>query len=339
MKLRPPDRKRQALDDLDVGDWLADGNAARRARAQRRRARATDRTQRRTARRAARSDALAAGAATGWGAHAALLQTRWGRGLAAAVGLLAFGTLIGLVALWPAGTAHRGPSQAFGGATTGAKVTRVLTARCPGTVAQQCQTLEARVDDGPLARLALGPKELTSSFDPGDRIRVQRIQAQPGARNVAPYAFASVDRTGTLLWLLAAFSVLVVLMARLRGLLALAGFGLSMLLVVKFLVPAILAGSPAVLVALVGSLAVMFVTVGLTYGLTAQSAAAVLGIAGTLLFATVTGDLAVHAAKLDGHGSEIAVALTQNANGISLQGIELAGLVLGSLGVLADMAV
>lgn len=279
-----------------------------------------------------------AGRGAGWRAHAALLRTRWGRALAIAVCVLALATVAGLVALWPAG-AHRGPAQAFGGERTGAKVLRVLSVRCPGPVEQRCQTLQARVDDGPVVRLALGPEELTSSFDAGDRIRVERIQAQPGARNVAPYAFASVDRRGTLIWLTIAFAVLVVVMARMRGVLALAGFALSFLLVIKFIVPAILAGSPALLVSLVGCLAVMFVTVGLTYGLTAQSAAAALGIAGTLLFATLTGTLAVHAAKLDGRSSEIAIALIQTTRGVSLQGIVLAGLVLGSLGVLADMAV
>jgi uncharacterized membrane protein len=122
--------------------------------------------------------------------------------------------------------------------------------------------------------------------------------------------------------------------------LALAGFALSLLLVVKFLVPAILAGSSPLLVAVVGALAVMFVTVGLTYGVSPQSAAAILGIAASLLFAGIAGTIAVHAAQLDGRsGNDLSIYLQQTDSHLSLQGIVLAGLVIGTLGVLADMAV
>jgi hypothetical protein len=86
--------------------------------------------------------------------------------------------------------------------------------------------------------------------------RVQRVTATAGARSFEPYSFAGADRRGTLLWLAAAFAVLVIVPTRWRGLLALCGFAASVLLIVKFLVPAILAGSPALLVAVVGALAV-----------------------------------------------------------------------------------
>jgi uncharacterized membrane protein len=49
--------------------------------------------------------------------------------------------------------------------------------------------------------------------------------------------------------------------------------------------------------------------------------------------------IAVHAARLDGRGNDFSIALTQLNGSISLQGIVIAGLVFGTLGVLADMAV
>jgi uncharacterized membrane protein len=104
-------------------------------------------------------------------------------------------------------------------------------------------------------------------------------------------------------------------------------------------VPGILAGSPAVLVSLVGSLAVMFVTVVLTYGVSAQSLAASLGIALSLGFAALAGTLAVDSAALDGRSGELSTVLSQTNRAISLQGFVLAGLVIGALGVLADMGV
>jgi uncharacterized membrane protein len=325
---------RDALDTIDEDEWGASADRAERERAERRRAREA-----RRARSALDDRPLSRDAPR---PPRRLTRTLWGRLLVGSVGALALATVVGLVALWPAGR-HHGASEAFGGKTNGATVTAARDVRCPGPTAQRCRQLVARLSDGPgrgaLAKLDLGPAALVSYYSRGDHIRVQRIAAPPGSHGVQPFQFAGLDRRGTLRWLLVVFALLVVALARRRGVLALAGFAASLLLVVKFLVPAILAGSSPLLVAVVGSLAVMFVTVLLTYGISAQSAAAILGIAGSLVFAAVAGTIAVHAAQLDGRSSDLSIYLQQSDRHLSLQGIVLAGLVLGALGVIADMAV
>ncbi|MBB4662761.1 YibE/F family protein [Conexibacter arvalis] len=282
----------------------------------------------------------------GWRAHVAFARTGAGRLLVAAVALLAVATVVGLVLLWPGEREAPAGVASGSGATVGAEVVRVIEGRCPGPAEQSCRSAVVAVDEGPRVRLDLGPSELVPDLDVGDAVRVQPVAVPEGLpkgaqapEGAAPYVFAGVERRGTLLWLAVAFGAMVIAMARWRGLLAIAGFVLSLALVVRFVVPAILDGRPALLVALVGALAVMFVTVALTYGLTAQSAAAAVGIAITLSLATAVGALAIHTAKLDGRSGELASALTQSAGEVSLQGIVLAGLVLGCLGVLADMAV
>jgi uncharacterized membrane protein len=251
-------------------------------------------------------------------------------------------TLVGLIALWPSAQ-HHGPPQAFGGKTYAATVIAVRDVRCPGPTAQRCTRVVAGLtegrDKGTRTSLDLGPSNLVSHYSAGDRVRVQPLAAPPGSHAAPSYQFAGLDRRGTLRWLVILLAALVLVIARWRGALALVGFALSLLLVVKFLVPAILAGTPPMLVATVGSLAVMFVTVGLTYGISPQSAAAILGISGSLLFACVAGTVAVHAAQLDGRSSDLAMYLQQTDSRLSLQGVVLASLVLGALGVLADMAV
>jgi uncharacterized membrane protein len=322
-----------ALDDIDPGEWNAEADRTARERAERRRARAAKRDTRPRSGR----DGRAGAGRVGW-----LIDTRWGRVLGCAVAALAVATVVGLIALWPSAQ-HHGPSQAFGGKTFGATVTAVRDVRCPGPTAQRCRRLDARLDEGPSRgtpiSLDLGPSALVSHYAAGDRIRVQPVDAGPGSRGASDYQFAGLDRRGTLRWLVIAFAVLVLVLARWRGALALVGFAASLLLVVKFIVPAMLAGSPPLLVAIVGSLAVMLITVGLTYGASPQSAAAVLGIGASLLFAAFAGTIAVHAAQLDGRSSDLAIYLQQSDSHLSLQGIVLAGLVLGALGVVADMAV
>lgn len=260
-----------------------------------------------------------------------LLASGWGRALVGSVGVLALGTVVGLVVLWPHGGGRRGPSDAMGGATEGAVVRAASSVRCPGPVAQRCVIIDVRLDSGGSARIDLGPAGTVAAVGAGTRVRVQRAGGS--------YAYAGVDRRESLLWLAVAFVVLMALITRLRGVLAVAGLGLSLLLVTRFLVPALLAGRPALPVAVVGALAVMFVTVLLTYGPTPPSLAACLGIGTCLLFAAGAGAGATGAAHLDGHSSELATFLAGSDRAVSLQGVVLAGLVIGALGVLADMGV
>jgi len=272
-----------------------------------------------------------------------LRSTLSGRLLVGAAAALLAMTIIGLVVLWPGERPRHGPSQALGGPTLPATVVSAGEVGCPGPVAQRCRAIVVRLgagaDRGRKTRITLGPVGTVPAVGRRAAIRVQPTGAPAGTPDAERYAFADVDRHAPLLWLTLAFAVLVVVLARWRGLLALIGFAASVLLVTQFLVPAILAGSPPVLVALVGSLAVMFVTLGLTYGVGAASLAAALGIGVTLALAAALAHVWVAAAHLDGRSNELSVLLQQQNAGLSLKGVVLAGMVIGALGVLADTGV
>jgi len=254
------------------------------------------------------------------------------------VAVLLLATVIGLIALWPSQQPGRGPSEAFGGKSLPATVTATGNIRCPGPTTQLCSRITIRVAHGRTSTITLGPANIAPSVGAGAHIRVARVNA-PAAAGAEPYSFVDYDRHGSLLWLAIAFAVLAVMLARWRGLLALAGVVLSLLLVTKFIVPAILDGSSPLLVSLVGSLAVMFVTLGLTNGVGAQSLAAALGIGVSLVLATVLADVYAHTAHLNGYSSDLATVLRQFTTKVSLEGVVVAGMVIGALGVLADMGV
>jgi uncharacterized membrane protein len=269
----------------------------------------------------------------------AILASRAGRVLALAAAALAAATVIGLVALWPtAGAGTKGDSQAFGGPSQGAQVVSATLVRCPGPTPQQCRQLTVRPDQshGQTAKLTLGPAAATPAVEPGAAIRVRANPAgAPGER----YSFVDRDRRGSLLWLGLALGLAAVVVLWWRGALALVGIGLSILVIAKFIVPAILAGSAALPVAVVGSLAVMWITLILTNGLGAQTLAAALGIGSTLLLTAGLAALSVNFAHLNGYTGDLSLALSQQQHGLNLQGVVLAGMVIGALGVLADTAV
>src|SRR5690606_28496046 len=103
-------------------------------------------------------------------------------------------------------------------------------------------------------------------------------QTAVAADSAAPaYFFYRADRGGALLWLIAGFAIVVVLVARLRGLMALVSLGFAGLVVVGYLIPALLSGQPAVPVALAGSAIILPVMLYMTHGVSMRTSVALLG--------------------------------------------------------------
>ena len=267
-----------------------------------------------------------------------LLGTGAGRALAGAVAVIALLTAIGLVALWPYGYEASG-QRTYG--TVPATVKRVIDEPCSVDGQVLCRSITVDVQ-GRRASLGLNLTRLAPKVSPGDRVRVFR----PGASQDAPeagesvhYEFAQVDRRGSLVWLAVAVALVAALLLRTRGVLAVLGAGLSLLIVFSFLVPAILAGKPAPLVALVAALAVTFVTLVLTNGIGAQTLAAALGVTASLMLTCLLAWLAIRFADLDGSVDPSMLAVRARDADLSLPGITLAAILVGVLGVLADTAV
>jgi uncharacterized membrane protein len=258
------------------------------------------------------------------------------------IGGLVVATLVGLDLLWPHGkpshSAQFGPIR-----TIGAKVERVDTVPCKLSASQTCRVAYVRILDGPqkgtdsvittvAAVGSLGDAQ-------GDRIRLyknpQSVGSGVGTRR-DDYSFADFDRRGAMLWLSIGFVVLLLATGRFHGLRALLGLLASLLIVVKFVVPAILHGSSPLAVAIVGAFAVMLVMMPLAYGLGAKALAAWLGTAVSLLLAAGLAYAFAHIAHLSGASSDESVYLGASQSRLSLQGLLVAGMVIGALGVLVD---
>jgi len=179
--------------------------------------------------------------------------------------------------------------------------------------------------------------------DVGDRLRVYENQLPEGAViggvRVDRYALADFERRSSLLWLTAAFAVLVVAAGRWRGLRALFGLAGSLAIVVLFVVPAILDGQSPLTVAFVGALAIMLVTIPLAHGLGPKTLAAMLGTAASLILTLTLANVFTGLTHLTGPSSDEALFLRATSRDISIRGLLLAGMVIGALGVLDDLTV
>jgi uncharacterized membrane protein len=263
--------------------------------------------------------------------------------LVLALVILAVATVVGLALLWPHG--KLGSSGQFGPIrTVGAVAEKVDSVPCALSASHICRVARIRILDGPQAgrRTLLTTVAAVGSLDvaQGDGIRVYKNTVTPGSsRPSDTYSFADFDRRGAMLWLAIGFVVLLVATGRVHGLRALIGLVASLAIVIKFVVPAILHGSSPFAVAIVGAFAVMLVMMPLSYGLGAKSLAAWLGTAVSLLLAAGLAYAFAHVAHLSGASSDESVYLGASQSRLSLQGLLVAGMVVGALGVLVDLTV
>jgi uncharacterized membrane protein len=186
--------------------------------------------------------------------------------------------------------------------------------------------------EGPSGQLEL------PDYQPGDEV-VVAIDTNPDGTQT----LSVVDRWRLPLfqWLLVILAVAAVAVAGWRGLRALTSLGITLVLVVRVLVPLLLRGWNAVPLAIALGIAITVLSFLLTQGLGRSTLAAILGTAGGL---AVTGVLAVvvtSVARLTpSQGSQELLALGQIAPGtIDLSGLLLAAVIFGGLGVLNDVAI
>ncbi len=170
----------------------------------------------------------------------------------------------------------------------------------------------------------------------GEHIRIVR-QVDP--QGITSYAFYDYERTWPLVLLAAAFAVVIVAVARWRGLRALLGIVVAFGILVLFLLPALRDGAPAVPVALVASAAILYAVLYLAHGVSLRTSAALLGTLTSLLLAAGLSWAAIEMAHLTGLSEDQNNQVTAYLGHISITGLLLAGFIIGSLGVLNDVTV
>ena len=225
------------------------------------------------------------------------------------------------------------------GSPSAGKVLTAAPAPAPHGGARCTQALIA-IDSGPntgaatLLEFGEGPGQPTLAA--GEDVRLIR---QVDEQGMTSYAFYDYERTWSLIGIAALFAVVIVAVARWRGLLALVGIIVAFLVLVVFLLPALRDGAPAVPVALVASAAILFAVIYLAHGVSLRTSAALLGTLASLLLAALLSWAAIGLAHLTGLSEEQSDEVAAYLGRVSITGLLLAGFIIGSLGVLNDVTV
>src|SRR5215207_3364342 len=225
-------------------------------------------------------------------------------------------TVLGLVALWPRGDAPEIDPlpQIYVDGTIAESTSRDTCSDIEYFTPVDCVTYDVQLSSGPdrgtTVQFSVRPTQTEiPDLAEGDDIVLRHFPESPPEFR---YAFSDFQRSTPMLWLLAAFVIVVLAFGRLQGLRALVGLGLS---------PALLRDSSPLMVALVGSAAVAFLAIYIAHGIGITSTIA---LAGTLASLAVTSLLAVVVAtttQLSGLASQEAQTLRMTAEALDLRGL------------------
>lgn len=165
-----------------------------------------------------------------------------------------------------------------------------------------------------------------------------RLVAEPDG-NIHVY-FEDKIRTPALLWIIVFFAVVSVLIASRRGLFALGGVLFTIVVLFGLLFPALLSGKDPVLSTVGVSLLILAVNLHLSHGFRKRTFFAFLGTVSGLLLVTFFSFIFTKVSYLSGIGTEeVSLLLWDVKQMKDPVGLFIAGVILGAVGVLDDIAV
>ena len=268
--------------------------------------------------------------------------------LAALLVPFALAAAVGVVLLYPFGDTTSPAGAGSQGTPVHGEVVAVETGACGGVSVgepdpqeRQCLVVTVRLTDGQAngreitTPLPLEPN--TPRFAVGDQVVLAFSGGDPTTGE--SYQIVDFQRDTPLIVLAALFAVAVLVLGRWQGLAALVALGLSFVVLILFVLPAIIAGEDPLMVAIAGAGVIMFVVLYLTHGLSARTSTAVLGTLVSLALIGVLGALFSATANLTGLDEDTGLLISMLGRGIDARGLLLAGVVIGALGVLDDVTI
>ena len=262
------------------------------------------------------------------------------------LGIILFAAMIWL---WPSGTYQQlslddpyGTTESF--AVESGSVSSVFDRACDGgaesgspTQVQQdleCQT--AQVTTGRGTYEVEIPAQVSASTEV---LRGDNVKILVGEDLADTGVFVDFERTIPVGLLAALYAVVVVVVARWRGVRAIGGLILSFVVLFGFMIPALLEGGPPFWVGLIGSMMIMLVVLYFAHGISLRTTTALLGTFIGLLLTAGLAAWASDSAYLMGLGEEYSYMLASVVPEIRASGIVLTGLLVAGLGVLNDVTI
>ena len=262
-------------------------------------------------------------------------------------------TVAGLIALWPGNISSHVNREVVNYSVPGvtypkARITAIKQISCeglagstPGVSDTHCANVTAELLEGDDKGKAVTVPLTSAIYDSGVRIgqQIQLIRVPPNDGQPAQYQFADFVRGIPMLVIALLFAAVTIAVARWRGFASLLGLVFAGFILVKFMFPALIAGSNPTLVGLVGSAAIMFVVLYAAHGFSARTTTALVGTLFGLIVSAAIGFAATKWAHLTGVAAEDDYVLAAAAPDLRLTSVVICGIIVAGLGVLNDVTI
>lgn len=257
-----------------------------------------------------------------------------------AVAVCAAITVIGLVLLWPNGS-DDGAAAVDPALLAGDPIEAIIldadVAPCSYDATLECRQLRVKITEGEAAEDRFTWEQgLESPLRDGDRILVTATDAGDGTTT---YSFFDYQRSRPMLLLGLLFVAAVVALGRWRGVGALAGLAASLAVLLLWTLPSLLDGNDPVAVALIAAATIAFIALYLAHGVNVATSVALLSTFAALVITGLLAWIFVTVGTFTGLTDDATFFLGSLGVSIEPRGILLAGIVIGSLGVLDDVTV
>jgi len=198
------------------------------------------------------------------------------------------------------------------------------------------QTLEVELLTGEFAGMTIEVRnnlmdQTLREFGSGDRVMV----------SLSDFAFqvATQDRSIVLVVTIAFFLVLLSVIGGKRGIASVIGLIFEIATIIFILIPLTLAGHSPILMAILTGTLMVIVSITLLAGVGAKSLSAILGCLSGMIIAALFAMIASHFAFITGFHTNQAGFLNAIADNLSITGIFISGVIIASIGAIADSSI
>lgn len=175
------------------------------------------------------------------------------------------------------------------------------------------------------------------TYKVGDRVYLTHTTNPVGA---SEFQITDFIRHDALLLLFIIFTILTVVVARLKGFSSMISMVVTFIILFTFVLPQISHGKNPVIIAIVSSVLIIPISFYMSHGINRKTSAAILGSLISLIFTSILAYIFIRLTHLTGFSTEEAGMLSIDRRGLlDMKGLLLSGIVVGTLGVLDDITV
>ncbi len=202
------------------------------------------------------------------------------------------------------------------------------------------QDIEVKTQAGKVLNIHLGdPQTLTLANKVQKDDQIVIIETK-NLQSKTIYQVYDKYRINNILLIFVLFAILVIAIAGLKGIGSMVGLTISLCIILFFIIPQILNGNDPLMISVLGSLVILFVSTYVAHGISRQTSVALISTFCALFITAVIAIVFTSISKLTGVGDEDIASLQIGTTSIiNLKGLFLAGVIIGTLGALNDVTI